>query len=230
MQKFTLIILLSLSLTSNYALADGKKIVKWVDNTGVTHYGDNLPTQETWRNNIVMRHSGVVVKHNVIVNQSKDLEAQQQKLQQARKDRVLLDSYTKAEEIDLARDRHLETDQAALQALAQQKQSNTHRTILNTKTARNFKAANKPLPPYLSDELKQAQLESNSINKQITQRKLSMDATYKRYAEEKIRFIALKQPNLDAAESNVAANPASNSATTSLSNTRTLAVSDNVIK
>lgn len=228
MQKFTLII--CLSLICNLAYADGKKIVKWVDNSGVTHYGDSLPTQEIGRNNIEMRNSGVVIKHNIKEIQNEDLATQQQKLAQARKNKVLLDSYTKAEEIDSARDRHLETDQAALQALTQQKQSNLHKTTLNTKTVQKLKAANKPLPPYLSDELKQAQLELSNINKQITQRKLNMDATRQFYAEEKNRFISLKQPADNAAESDIAVNPASNSATTSAANTKRLEAFDSFIK
>ena len=218
MQKFTLIICLSLICCN--AFADGKKILKWVDSSGVTHYGDNLPTQETGRNNIEMRNSGVVIKHNIKETQNKDLEAQQQKQAQARKDKVLLDSYTNAEEIDLARDRHLETDQATLQALIQKKQSSAERTILNTKTLQKLKAASKPLPPHLNDELKQAQLELTNIHKQITQRNLNMDATRQYYAEEKARFIALKQPAVNAAEFDTAANPASNSAAISLTNTK----------
>lgn len=228
MQKFTLII--CLSLICNYAFADGKKNVKWVDSSGMTHYGDSLPTQETGRNNIEMRNSGVVIKHNIKETQNKDLAAQQQKLAQARKDKVLLDSYTKAEEIDLARDRHLETDQAALQALTQQKQNNTQKTTLNTKTVQKLKAANKPLPAYLRDEFKQAQLELTNINQQITQRKLNMDATRQYYAEQKDRFISLKHTATNAGESDIAINPAANTATISIANTKGLAASDNIIK
>ena len=116
----------------------------------------------------------------------------QQKLEQARKEKILLASYTNPEEIDLARDRNLQLDQAALQALTQQKMNVTTRITRNNKTAQGFQSRKKPIPPYLSEDLKLSKTESANIDKQLAQRKLSMEATRKHYAEEKARFIALK--------------------------------------
>lgn len=171
----------------------GKKIVKWVDSSGTTHYGDKLPAQEAGRNNTEMNNQGIVVKHNVIGGKKKDV-ADEQKLEQERQDKILLASYTKPEEIDLARDRNLQMDQAALQALSSQKESVAGRTARNNKVAGNLRARKKPLPAYLSEELKTSKLEAANIDKQLAQRKLNMEATKKHYAEEKIRFISLKQP------------------------------------
>ena len=170
----------------------GKRIVKWVDSQGVTHYGDKLPTELTGRNNTVMNNQGIIVKRNVPTDNN---AAQQdaEKLAQQRKDSILIASYTKAEEIDLARDRNLQMDQAAVQALTVQKDNLAGRTARNQKTADGFHQRQKPLPEYLNDELKLAKLESAKIDKQIAGRKLSMEATRKRFADEKIRFIALKQ-------------------------------------
>lgn len=180
---------------SNIAVAEGKKIVKWVDSKGVTQYGDKLPASDAGRNNSEMNTQGMVVKKNVTTNKLNDLQ-DQQKLEQERKDKILLASYTKAEEIDLAKERNLELDKAALQALAQQKINVINRTERNNKLAEGFKTRKKPLPAYLSDELKLAKTEITNIDKQLAQRKLSMAATSARYAEEKARFIALKQPSL----------------------------------
>ena len=230
MQKTTFILLLSLIFISGYATADTKKIVKWVDSSGVTHYGDKLPSQELGRNNTEMRDSGIVIKRNIKADQKTevlDLQKQQQKLDQDRKDKVLLASYTKPEEIDLARDRNLETDFAAVQALTQQKQNTANRTLRNNKTAQGFKTKNKPLPAYLSEELKQSQLEFDSINKQIAQRKANMEVTRKRYAEEKLRFIALKQPIVNATDSTVAATPIANLSAASLNGEAIPATSTN---
>lgn len=182
----------------------GKKIVKWVDSSGATHYGDKLPAQEAGRNSSEMNNQGIVVKHNVIGNKKNDV-ADQQKLEQERKDKILLASYTKPEEIDLARDRNLQMDQAALQALNSQKESVAGRTARNNKAAGNFRARKKPLPAYLSDELRTSKLEASSIDKQLSQRKLSMEATKRHYAEEKAQFISLKQPA--ANDSNVVKAP-----------------------
>jgi Domain of unknown function (DUF4124) len=195
MQKIIYFLFVGLLVLSSTAYADGKKIVKWVDSKGVTHYGDKLPAQEAGRNSSEMNNQGMVIKHNVVADNKNDA-SDQEKFEQERKDKILLASYTKAEEIDLARDRNLQMDQASLQALTQQKINITNRTVRNNKSAENFKARKKPLPPYLVEELKLSKIETDNINKQLTQRKLSMEATKTHYAEEKARFIALKQPAL----------------------------------
>ncbi len=203
MQKVILILVACVFATANIVIAatkntpvassgSGKKIVKWVDSKGVTQYGDKLPAQEAGRNNSEMNGQGRVVKQNVAGDKKNEV-ADQQKIEQDRKDKILLASYTKPEEIDLARDRNLQMDQAALQALNQHKATTAGRTARNSKAAEGFRARKKPVPQYLSDELRLAKLEFARIDKQLTQRKLSMENTHKRYAEEKARFVALKQ-------------------------------------
>lgn len=186
-------------LCCNVYAADGapagsnsKRIVKWVDSQGVTHYGDKLPVQEAGRNNTEMNTQGVVLKQNSQVDKKTE-ENNAEKLAQQRKDSVLLASYTSADEIDLARDRSLQMDEATVQALISQKENIKARLARNQKTADGFVARKKPVPPYLADELKLAKNESVRVNKQIDERKLSMEATRKRFAEEKARYVTLKQ-------------------------------------
>lgn len=204
MKNLTFIACICLSLFSFNACAEGKKIVKWVDSSGVTHYGDKLPSQESGRSNVEMSNRGIILKKNVVLNQQamqQDYQKQQEKLEQERRDKVLLASYTNIEEIDLARDRHLETDKAAIQALMQHKLVNANRSTRNNKTAQGFKDQNKAVPAYLTDELKLALLESDKLNKQIEQRKLNMQATSQYFAAEKARYEALKQQAYNANES-----------------------------
>jgi hypothetical protein len=195
MQKISLIFLVSALAMSNIAVAEGKKIVKWVDSKGVTQYGDKLPASESGRNNSEMNTQGMTLKKNTAADKSNEV-LDQQKLEQERKDKILLASYTNVEEIDLARERNLQMDKANIQALTQQKVNVTSRSARNTKTADGFKARKKPVPAYLSDELKLSKIEIANIDKQLAQRKLSMEATRMRYSEEKTRFTALKQPTL----------------------------------
>ena len=204
MKNLTFIACICLSLVSFNACAEGKKIVKWVDSSGVTHYGDKLPSQESGRSNVEMSNRGIILKKNVVLNQQaiqQDYQKQQERLEQERRDKVLLASYTNVEEIDLARDRHLETDKAAIQALMQHKLVNANRSTRNNKTAQGFKDQNKAVPAYLTDELKLALLESDKLNKQIEQRKLNMQATSQYFAAEKARYEALKQQAYNANES-----------------------------
>jgi hypothetical protein len=195
MKNLGFIFLVCVLAMSNIAAAEGKKIVKWVDSKGVTQYGDKLPASEAGRNNSEMNTQGMTLKKNTAADKSNEV-LDQQKLEQERKDKILLASYTNLEEIDLARERNLQMDKANIQALTQQKVNVTGRSARNSKTAEGFKARKKPVPPYLLEELKLAKIESANIDKQLAQRKLSMEATRTRYSEEKARFSALKQPTL----------------------------------
>ena len=181
--------------TDASASGSGKRIVKWVDSQGTTHYGDKLPAQEAGRNNSEMTNQGIVIKRNV-KSDTKLEQQDQEKLAAQRKDNILLASYTNAEEIDLARDRNLQMDQASLQALNAQKENVSARIARNQKTALGFETRKKPLPAYLSDELKLGKLESAKLDKQIVGRKQSMEATRKRFTDEKNRFLTLKQASM----------------------------------
>jgi Domain of unknown function (DUF4124) len=218
MQKISLFFLVSLLAMSNIAVAEGKKIVKWVDKNGVTQYGDKLPASEAGRNNAEMNTQGMVVKKNTAADKSNEV-LDQQKLEQERKDKILLASYTNAEEIDLARERNLQMDKANIQALTQQKVNVASRSARNNKTAEGFKTRKKPVPAYLSDELKLSKIEIANIDKQLAQRKLSMEATRTRYSEEKARFTALKQPAALPASPAASIDAASSPAVKETSNT-----------
>jgi hypothetical protein len=216
MRKISLMIIFSLMampcIAAPEGKIEGKKIVKWVDSKGVTQYGDKLPASEAGRNNAEMNTQGMVVKKNVTTNKSNEVQ-DQQKLEMARKNKILLASYTKAEEIDLAKERNLQLDRAAFQALSQQKINVTNRTANNNQLVDGFKARKKPVPVHLINELKLSKTEIANIDKQLVQRKSNMEATNARYTEEKTRFIALKQlttpqANIDEAASATADNNA----------------------
>ena len=212
MNKLICILISTLLLSAQPALAD-TKIVKWVDGKGVTHYGDKPPSFEESKSNVEMNKQGVVTKKNAIVS-PKDSALDIQQQQQQRKDKILLDSYTNAIEIDLARDRSLEMDKAALTSLASQKENVSARITRNKQTAESFKTRKKPLPASLDNEFKDAAAQSSRIDKQIVERKLAMEQTRKNYTEDKTRYLILKQPagadntNISAAVTAAPASPA----------------------
>ena len=203
MKKIIFIVLLitGFNLLPASASAEAGKIVKWKDSNGVTHYGDKLPSQEAGRSNTELRNNGIVIKQNTVEKKdTADQQKEQQRVAQEHADKVLLASYTNAKEIDLACERNLETDQAALESLTQQQKNILSKSVRNKKIELDLKNKNKPIPAHLADELKQSQFQIDSTNKQIAKRKHDMEITRKRYADEKIRFIALKQSSSNSNE------------------------------
>ena len=192
MKKVIWALLLGTLVASGTASAD-TKILKWVDKTGVTHYGDRPPSFEESKSNVEMNKRGQVVKRNdYAVKKTNEQDLQQGN--QDRKDKILLASYTNANEIDLARDRSLEMNKAALTSLASQKENLAARIARNNQTAEGFKQRKKPLPANLDKEFKDALAQSGLLDKQMANRKLEMEQTHKNYTEDKARFLILKQP------------------------------------
>lgn len=168
-----------------------KRIVKWIDTRGVTHYGDKLPAQEAGRDNTEMTKQGIVVKSHVQRSQTVASE-DQEKLAQQHQDAILLASYTNAEEIDLARARNLELNQATLQALSIQKENVNARLQRNVQSADRWTKKEQPVPDYLAKEIELAKAESSKLDQQIAAREAAMQVINTRYADEKSRFIAIK--------------------------------------
>ena len=192
MKNLVWLLVFGLFFAAGVASAD-TKILKWVDKQGVTHYGDRPPTFEESKSNVELNKQGLVTKKNAPVEQkNKALDLQQQ--QQDRKDKILLASYTNANEIDLARDRSLEMNKAAMTSLVSQKENIAARIARNATTADGFKKLNKPLPANLDKEFKDALAQSSRIDVQMADRKLEMEQTRKNYAEDKARYLILKEP------------------------------------
>lgn len=166
-------------------------IIKWVDEKGVTHYGDRMPAKDSGRNNSVINSQGIVLKRNQAADVNKKIH-DQATLDQQRRDRALLATFTTEEEIDLARDRNTQLDKTTLQGLQQRLESAQARLLDTQKTADTYKKRNQVLPADLASELKGHQADIAKIESQIVQRRKIMETTNARFDEDKRRFRELK--------------------------------------
>jgi hypothetical protein len=112
--------LLLAALASNAA-----GLVKWVDEKGVTHYGDAIPPEYANRGSSQLSNQGIVVKKTeaALTNeqrkvqeeqQVRDKVAQKKVSEQQRRDVAIFSTYTSEKEIDVVRDRTLQTIDAKL--------------------------------------------------------------------------------------------------------------------
>ncbi len=205
-------LLAALALAANPVLAaqknaappsKGGSIVKWVDEKGITHYGDSIPTQYSGRDSSTLDRQGRVVKRNSAADsQANKAVAEEAKVsvEQQRHDNALLAAYTTEQEFDLARDRNLQMDEAAVQGLNQRMESVKDRLAAAKKIADGLNQRKKPIPPHVSDELKVHQDEIVKIEAQIAEKQQNMSATRQRFDNDKKRFIELKRdPNASPA-------------------------------
>lgn len=209
-RHWKILLIIGLFLANGLAYADSKRIKKWVDENGVTHYGDVVPPQYADRKTTEMNSQGVVVKRKDSPS-PKDKQAGnnvKEPTEQERRDKALLDSFTTAKEIDLARDRNLQMDQASIQSLklrltdAQKRMEKTDASIAE------FNKNKKPVPADLTEDKKNQQAEIKKIEDQILHKQAAMDETRARFDNDKKRFIELKSGSAPAADAAAVADPA----------------------
>jgi hypothetical protein len=97
-----------------------RKVYKWVDDQGVTHYGDQIPPEYAAQAHGVINNQGIEVEHTDAQKTAEQLAAEDQKKldadQRASRDRNLLTTYGSVQEIERLRDQRLSllTDQIKL--------------------------------------------------------------------------------------------------------------------
>src|SRR5271170_3675428 len=93
------------------------KVYKWVDDQGVTHYGDQIPPEYAAQAHGVINNQGIEVEHTDAQKTPEQLAAEDQKKldadQRASRDHNLLSTYGSVQEIERLRDQRLSllTDQ-----------------------------------------------------------------------------------------------------------------------
>lgn len=203
MQPLSIWIAASLLLVSGTGLAqpaaapqDKGGILKWVDDKGVTHYGDSIPPEYAHRSSTVLNKTGRVLRKNEAFKPTAELtpDAVQEKLlaEQQRRDGVLLGSYTTEQEIDLARERSTQMDDSAIKGLEQRAAGVKERLAMYQKSAAGFTSRKKPIPDDLKQDIDGANGELGRIEAQIAQKRKDIEATNTRFNSDKQRFHELK--------------------------------------
>jgi Domain of unknown function (DUF4124) len=136
---------------------------KWVDEKGVVHYTDKMPPEEVNKGSVELNKQGIPVKKTEPAptpeqRRAKALEEERQRQltkqqeEAERRDRALLSSYTSESEIDLARNRSLQTIDSVLKsAQAYSAQLTKRQADLEAKKKAEY--SDKPAPAALEREL-----------------------------------------------------------------------------
>jgi hypothetical protein len=117
LKQLTWVIFASISLAAA-ALAgttstpgSDRKVYVWVDEQGITHYGDRIPPEYASQEHRVINGQGVEVEHTDAQKTAAQLADEDQKkvdaTQRANRDRNLLNSYASVQEIEHLRDQRL---------------------------------------------------------------------------------------------------------------------------
>jgi len=149
-----------------------------------------------------MNKQGITVQHNKPNAPHVDQAAESAKLEQNKKDRALLGTFTNANEIDLTRDRNLEPELLALKNLQEDRAIAQKKLEQSELAAGSYSKARKPVPANIRDELKTSKDAITKIDRRISERQQAIDSIQKRFDEDKKRYLALRGQNISTNNQN----------------------------
>lgn len=203
MRTPTLPVLLALGILIAPAATWAQATYRWVDEQGRVHYGDHIPSKDAGLGSVELDKQGRVKKETPRTRLSPEerarLEAEQRRREEARRqdeaqqrrDRALLTTYVDETEIDLARDRALDQEEANLKGLRARQQVETAKLrAANAQLAQHGNGQGAPRAALQMRE--EAQAELAKLESLIAQREQAKEDIRRRYEADKQRYRQLR--------------------------------------
>jgi hypothetical protein len=140
---------------------ENTRVYKWVDEDGVTHFGDSIPPEYAEEPKQVLNDQGITVERLEGKKSPEQLEAErvareleQKKELQRRADQTLLATYVNVDEIMMHRDRRVELFQAQARVTELYLRNTQRRLSALERDARDYRPySSDPNAPMISDQL-----------------------------------------------------------------------------
>jgi hypothetical protein len=183
-------------IACTFALTNAWATFRCVDANGRTHVGDTPPeacakhaTDELNRSGAVVRRIETTAASSQGNNDTGKREADRA-LDMRRRDRALLDSYSTLEEIDLARNRSVDSIKVRADAAGLRAEQLKQREKELTRAIASYSAAKVP-PPLVAD-LNSVRQESAVAKASQEKSEKELDATRRRFDEDRARWLELR--------------------------------------
>lgn len=178
------------------------KLFKWVDDNGVTHYGETIPPEYANKDATRLSDKGRVEKRVEKLTpeekqakeaeEAKKIAAQQAAVEAKRRDAALLGSYSNEKEIDLARDRALQQVQARVDSYTTMSKSAQDSLAGLRKEQADIEKQGRKLPKSLLEDIAEGEARIAKTQKDLAQSEQEMTAVKARFEADKQRFRELK--------------------------------------
>jgi hypothetical protein len=193
------------------------KIVCWKDAAGkVIGCGDKVPPEYQSSGTKELDRRGVTrgtteSEEEVNRRRAKEHEAARVKaenerkmVEQKRQDRALLESYSNEKEIDLKRDRDLQVIDLQIEQLGMSLKNATQRYDDARARVDATEKSKKPASTQLKDELAKATADKARLEKGIAAKNQEKEELRNRYAEQRKRYVELRNSSATAGSSSAA--------------------------
>ncbi|MEJ1958727.1 MAG: hypothetical protein WDM70_04135 [Nitrosomonadales bacterium] len=179
-------------LGATFSMAAQADSYEWKDDNGVTQIGEVVPPEFTSK---IIKHldsNGRVIKDKLPSDMNAPaIQTAEQKaaMEQRRKDKALMNTYSNEKEIDLARDRNLQQVEALINSI-QLRQKTAQDSLDSYHKEASGVAAGRPIPASLQadindaeDKMTRLQQELDTANEKAASVKASFEADKARYRE-----------------------------------------------
>jgi hypothetical protein len=178
------------------------KLYKWVDNNGVTHYGEVIPPEYANKDRDTLNKAGLLNKRPEKIDpaaehakeeaeQKRNIEKQAE-IEQKRRDSTLLNTYSNEKEIDMARERSLVLINARIDSNKMLiKSTQTTLDELN-KEAESRNKTGKKIPVSLTRDISQAQSRFDRYTTELAKSEKELDDVRARFDNDKMLYRKLK--------------------------------------
>ena len=181
-----------------FSTAVEAKLYKWVDDKGVTHYGEVIPPEYTHKSNVLLNDRGRLIKRNEEINNTErraneEDEAKKRidneaKLELSRKDKALLNTFSNEKEIDLARDRNLHQVESLISSI-QSLQRAARESLKNyQQETEGIKRAGRKLPISLQADITEGENKLAKLQLDLVKAQEKAAAVKASYEADTMRF------------------------------------------
>lgn len=181
----------ALALIAAFSTSAEAKLYKWVDDKGVTHYGETVPPEYANKDRVQFSDKGSVVKKPTPAADAaaaKKMPEDQAAVEQRRKDNALLNTYSNEKEIDLALARNLQQVEARINSIQLLQKSAQESLGSYQKESAQMKAAGKKIPVSLQTDITNAENKITQLKQELEQAETKAASVKASFAADKARY------------------------------------------
>jgi hypothetical protein len=195
------VLLASFAVAGGQAPPTGRKVYKWVDEQGLTHYGDHIPPEYAAQERHIINSQGIEVERLEAQKTPEQIAADDQKkleaAQRESRDRNLLSTYVSVQEIERLRDQRVTLLQDQIKVTGQFLDTLNGRLHKLRVNSMNFKPySDDPKAPPMSDQVAEDMVHvGNDIRTQeqnLQQKRNEEETMSKQFESDIARYKELK--------------------------------------
>ncbi len=176
---------------------------KWVDDKGITQYGDTIPPEYKDKANSELSKRGITIRktdqaltpEEIRARQEEAAQAKQEEIrakEQRRRDQALLQTFTTERDIELKRNRDLQQIELAIANNQTVLKNAEKRLAENRVRAGGLAQAGKSIPDGLKQDIEGDEAEKLRLEHLIEQKRQEIGVVRAKYDDYKRRFVELQ--------------------------------------